>query len=94
MNPVGLFFVRVALFATEKGKLGREGKAYSLKEVQALFLKSVSGIVGRDVACEKWGEQGDPASSANPPMATTEVKQAAASLSDHSDPVWIAGQAG
>jgi hypothetical protein len=100
LAPLGKLFVRAALAATDKGKSGAEGTDFSFDEIKAMFLKDLSDIVGMDIQYDKWdsdkraGADGDGAGPAAA-MHPTKVEQSSvATLSDHSDPIWIAGQAG
>ena len=43
---IGQLFVRVGLYATEKGNLGRERLKHSLDDIKRLYLESLSKLVG------------------------------------------------
>ena len=93
IGPKGKLFVRVALFAVEKGKLGLEAKEYTLGEIRSLFLEELSELIGTPVMFQKWGDgtkqQPVPSSVHD---ASNQPKMA--SLENLNDPVWIAQQAG
>jgi hypothetical protein len=99
LAPLGKLFVRIALNATDKGKLGAEGKQYTLEEIKAMFIKQISDIVGMDVEYEKWnakhtGADGLISGNAGAQAPAKVVRNSVATLSDHSDPIWVAQQAG
>ena len=91
MKHLGQFFVRVALFATEKGKLGREKKDHTVHEIRNGFLDALSKLLNRKVTFEGWTVETSSATSSSGGAA---MKPIAASLSDHSKPEWVAEQAG
>jgi len=92
LRPLGKLFVRVGLTVTNKGDSGLEQHQYSFAEAKQLFLDGLSEVVGTTIQYSKWTDAKKPASAAAaaPAAAATRI----ASLSDHSDPVWIAKQAG
>ena len=92
----GKLFVRVGLWATNTMKKGPEGKVYTLLEIKDLFIKQLevtAGVV--DIKCEGWRNENAPATKAQDiPPSSQDRPATSASLEDHSNPVWIAGQAG
>ena len=91
----GKLFVRVGLWATNTMKKGPEGKVYTLLEIRKLFLKELEVIAGVDVKVEGWRNENAPATKAQDiPPSSQDRPAISASLEDHSNPVWIAGQAG
>ena len=101
-QAVGQLFVRVGLYITDKGKSGREERDYSLDEIKTLFLETCSQHIGQKVTFNKWLKDAPCASSAssaskdvpNETSAAQAANAAAATLADHSDPVWVAKNKG
>ena len=96
LNPLGKLFSRVALLATNKDKLGVEKKSYTLEEIQQLFLQDVSKLVGTPVMFEAWtgGQSDGDGPKEHDAQKSLRSVPKVASLSDHTDPTWIASQAG
>lgn len=96
LAPKGQLFVRIALLSIGKGKAGRESKAYSLDEIQRMYLDALSKIAGQVIEFTKWDVQGDPEKKEveSKPTRQSGGCPSMASLSDHSDPIWVARQAG
>ena len=94
LKPMGQLFVRVGLFATGKEKSGQEGKVYTLVQIRSMFLDDLSLVVGKKVTYSEWGPEA-PANRAPSDTAPTLAKKAnVATLSDHNNPIWVAGQHG
>ena len=81
---IGKLFVRVGLWCTNNMKKGSEGKERSLDEIKGLFSQEVSAVAGGSVQLEGW--------TAGPVHVDDGLSktQISASMSDHSNPVWIA----
>ena len=102
LKPLGQMFVRVGLMITGKDKHGRERTVYSLKEIRNKFLEDASEIVGKKILFSEWNptESIEDAKTTKPELAASTgaapaaPKAAVVSLSDHMNPVWIAGQSG
>ena len=100
LQPLGRFFVRVGLKASNKEKLGREGQEYSLNEMKQLFLDGVKEIEGKAISFPKWSVTAadkvavPPIADAADKVATAPRCSDLASFSDHQDPIWIANKAG
>ena len=45
----GKFFVRIALYVTDKAKFGSEGKVYSLDQIKGAYLQDLSEAMGTEV---------------------------------------------
>ena len=92
LEPLGQFFVRVGLYATIKGRQGREGKDYELQAIKDMYLAQLSSIVKTDVTYAPWATNGEPkAEPKADPVSSTPVT---ATLADHSSPLWIAQKRG
>ena len=94
LKPLGQMFVRTALYATDKGDKGPEGKKFTMNEIKQNFLGSLSKIAGKELKFAGWS---DTAAAATVPAVAPGSKQVAAhpaSLGDHSNPEWIAEQQG
>ena len=92
MQPLGQLFVRTALLATEKGKLGSENKGHTVQEVKAGFIGALSSLLGHTIELPSWTTEKPTTTSG--PSEEAPMKQITASVSDHSNPVWVAEQAG
>ena len=93
--PLGQLFVRVGLNATGKGKAGREKKDHTLTEIKKLFLEALSAKMEGPVPCPAWFGGDAPAVQPGPTAsASCNKQQLAATLDDHSKPLWIARKAG
>ena len=91
----GKLFVRVGLWCTNTMKKGKEGKVRSLDEIKDLFMKDVDAIAGVDVNVEGWRNEEAPATEEKDiPSSSQDMPAKSASLEDHANPVWIAGQHG
>ena len=98
----GQFFVRIGLWATEKGKLGHEKKDYTMAQLKELLLASFAKMFGAAVKYPKWEVNDTPepkatTKAAPPPKAAEPAAPAHASLATHADvtnPVFIAARAG
>ena len=94
MQALGKLFVRCALLVVGKGKQGPEGKDLSDEEIQSMFLSDMSKIAGQPVVYDEWKLATPEPASGNRQQSVPEQRATAATLSDHSSPTWIAGQAG
>jgi hypothetical protein len=93
LKPLGQLFVRVGCIATNKEEKGGEGKKLTLDAAKSAFLLSLGQAVGHPVTFDTWAAPvAAPAAAASAPAVGK--KRAAASLSDHNDPVWLALQSG
>jgi hypothetical protein len=88
----GKLFVRVGLLAADKAKLGKEAKEYTLPEIQAMFLKNCSVVIGAKIDFPKWSGSADvdDKNDANAGVPQTAHSSTLTRLEDHSDPAWIA----
>ena len=86
LEAKGQGFVRIGLFAVDKGKQGLEGIKHTMPEIQSLFLQSMTDAVGKTISYSGWdvkAEVAQPCISKKPlPALTTQ--------DDHNSPVWIA----
>ena len=89
-GPLGRLWVRVIMKTTNKEKEGREQRKYEFKEMKSLFLDELSAIVGTPVTYDRWTDAAAPKID---PVTNT-PRAAAVSLDQHSDPIWLAAQAG
>jgi len=96
MKPLGQLFVRIALHATSKGKHGQEGRDYSIDEAKQAFLKAISKQLDQTVTFDKWDVNCKDAETPSASVAAEALVITArvACLDDHSNPMWIAQQAG
>ena len=95
VKPLGQLFVRIGLKASQREKNGRERKAYEYDDIRSMYLGDVGKILGEPVAFDKWPTTKKTAdATAEKPDASSASARQMASLSDLSDPVWLAGQAG
>ena len=92
IKSVGKVFTRVGLLLTAKEKQGRERVVFTFANLQSVFLADVSAELGRTVEYGKWSTKEPPSAASKPALAVE--PQAAATLHDHADPVWIAAQQG
>ena len=95
LKPLGQLYARVALKLAGLEKKGREGKVYTVKEMQKHFLNGMSAIVGKSVEFPKWFGDGEeePSLTAEPAVQAVHVPKMA-TMDDHSDPVWVCQQKG
>ena len=84
---IGKLFVRVGLWCTNNMKKGSEGKERSLDEIKGLFSQEVSAVAGGSVQLEGWTAGPVHVDDDGPGLSNTQIS---ASMSDHSNPVWIA----
>jgi hypothetical protein len=92
LQPLGHMFVRVGLAVTDKGKVGPEGKDYTMKEIQYKFLEDIGKIVGNKVQFPKWDCASAPV---HQPVGSTQTEATiATSLHDHNSATWIAKSKG
>ena len=97
LKPLGQLFVRIGLLVTNKGKQGRERTVYSLKQICSMYLADVGAIIGRRVTFTEWEGLSDDVAATPPLPAATAAntpRATIATLDDHKDPLWIAGNAG
>ena len=97
IKPLGLVFSRMGLKLCQREKAGREGKVYTMDELKAMFLADTSKLLKNPVKFDKWQVKSEAAKAAGgePKQASQSTKLVnPASLKDHSDPVWVVGQAG
>jgi hypothetical protein len=92
LQPLGQLFVRIALAALVKGKVGPDAKDHSIKDIQQLYLLDIAKIIGTPINYPPWG-------AATPAAAVAEDQalkpmEAAPSLHDHTSATWIAKKAG
>ena len=79
----------------KKNKFGAEGKEFSVDEIKAMFLKDLSDIVGMDVRYDKWDTADKLITAGGGGVVDGTVAATSQTiLSDHTDPIWIAAQAG
>jgi len=93
IKPLGQLFARLGLKLLGIEKKGRESKVYSLSECKHMFLNDVSKIVGKTIQFEKWEVPAKPNEQSAENTAQRDAPKAA-SLDDHSDPVFIMGSSG
>ena len=95
-KPVGQAFVRMGLKLTGKEKQGRERSTYTIDQLRTMFLADVGQILGEKVTFEAWDGKADASlpPQGEPTSSSVSATSAVTSLSDHDDPVFIAGQAG
>ena len=93
---LGVCYVRVGLWLTNKGKSGWEAKDYTLDQIKALLLSDISKVAGFTVSYTEWEEAPVAEDSAPSAPSAGEDPQAhtTATLENHSDPKWLAGRAG
>ena len=88
LQQLGMIFVRVGLYCHSKGKLGPDGKNYSLQEIQQMYLKELGNAVGHPIKFEEWTTTSIPASETHPAAPSSAKQSAAPSLQDLNTASW------
>ena len=94
VQPLGQLFVRVGLKLSGKEKSGRERKEHSFPDIQKAFLAGVGSCLKQVVKFEKWSIDKASAPQQSAITAAPKAKAVMATLSDHSNPEWVASEAG
>ncbi|CAK0843741.1 unnamed protein product [Prorocentrum cordatum] len=100
LGPLGRIWVRVALYATDKGNKGDEARPMELPDIQSQFLDELSAAVGAEVTCDSWESAwkktgySKNAEDAGASAAPCKKPKVVADMQDHEDPAWICSQKG
>ena len=92
-GPLGRLYVRIALLLTGKEKDGREQINYTMAQIQKTYLDEMTTMAGTEVKFDKWS-LGDVAAVQASTKVVEQSGEAAVSLQDHGNPVFLATEAG